>query len=162
MKLKNLTALLLTVLLVLSLVACGAKDGDKAADMSGNGSAMTDEPKNAEEAAALYQKLMEQENARLAENSSSLFTVLPSRSLPSKAGNFCMLPSSGGVVMSLPAGTLIAPSMDCCTISGYFSISAVSLFSILLISVADSFSHSYSLSVNCSLAASTVSSRKSP
>ena len=69
MKLKNLTALLLTVLLVLSLVACGAKDGDKAADMSGNGSAMTDEPKNAEEAAALYQKLMEQENARLAENS---------------------------------------------------------------------------------------------
>ena len=69
MKLKNLTALLLAVLLVLSLVACGAKDGDKAADMSGNGSAMTDEPKNAEEAAALYQKLMEQENARLAENS---------------------------------------------------------------------------------------------
>ena len=69
MKLKNLTALLLTALLVLSLVACGAKDGDKAADMSGNGSAMTDEPKNAEEAAALYQKLMEQENARLAENS---------------------------------------------------------------------------------------------
>ena len=70
MKLKNLTALLLTALLVLSLVACGAKDGDKAADMSGNnGSAMADEPKNAEEAAALYQKLMEQENARLAENS---------------------------------------------------------------------------------------------
>ena len=69
MKLKNLTALLLTALLVLSLVACGAKDGGKAADMSGNGSAMTDEPKNAEEAAALYQKLMEQENARLAENS---------------------------------------------------------------------------------------------
>ena len=96
------------------------------------------------------------------ENSSSLFTVLPSRSLPSKAGNFCILPSSGGVLVSLPAGILISPSMDFCMISGYFSSNSVSLFSILLISVADSFSHAYSLSVNCSLAASTVSSRKSP
>ena len=49
-----------------------------------------------------------------------------------------MLPSSGGVVMSLPAGTLIAPSMDFCMISGYLFSSLVSLFSILLISVADS------------------------
>ena len=98
----------------------------------------------------------------LLENSSSLFTVLPSRSFPSKAGNFCILPSSGGVLVSLPAGILISPSMDCCMISGYFSSNSVSLFSILLISVADSFSHSYSLSVNCSFAASTVSSRKSP
>ena len=98
----------------------------------------------------------------LAENSSSLFTVLPSRSFPSKAGNFCILPSSGGVLVSLPAGMLISPSMDFCMISGYFSSNSVSLFSILLISVADSFSHSYSSSLNSSLASSMVLSRKSP
>ena len=73
-----------------------------------------------------------------------------------------MLPSSGGLLVSLPAGILISPSMDFCMISGYFFSNSVSLFSILLISVVDSFSHSYSLSVNCSFAASTVSSRKSP
>ena len=98
----------------------------------------------------------------LPENSSSLFTVLPSRSFPSKAGNFCILPSSGGVLVSLPAGMLISPSMDFCMISGYFSSNSVSLFSILLISVADSFSHSYSSSLNSSLASSMVLSRKSP
>ena len=64
--------------------------------------------------------------------------------------------------MSLPAGTLISPSMDSCMISGYLFSSSVSLFSILLISVADSFSISYSSSVNWSLAPSMVSSRKSP
>ena len=69
MKMKKLTALLLTALMVLSLAACGVKDGDKAADMSGDNAAMTGDPKNAKEAAALYQKLMEQENARFAENS---------------------------------------------------------------------------------------------
>ena len=69
MKMKKLTALLLTALMVLSLAACGVKDGDKAADMSGDNTAMTGDPKNAKEAAALYQKLMEQENARFAENS---------------------------------------------------------------------------------------------
>ena len=69
MKLKKLTALLLAALLVLSLAACGAKDGGKTADMSGDNAAMTGEPKNTKEAAALYQKLMEQENARFAENS---------------------------------------------------------------------------------------------
>ena len=36
--------------------------------MSGNDSAMTDEPKNAEEALALHKELMEQENAILSEN----------------------------------------------------------------------------------------------
>ena len=40
MKLKKLTALLLAALLVLSLAACGAKDSDKAADMSGDNAAM--------------------------------------------------------------------------------------------------------------------------
>ena len=68
MKMKKLTALLLTALMVLSLAACGAKDNDKQADMSGDGSAMTGEPKNAEEALALHKELLERENAILSEN----------------------------------------------------------------------------------------------
>ena len=68
MKFQKLTALLLAVLLVLSLAACGTKDNEKKADMSSNDSAMTDEPKNAEEALALHKKLLEQENALLSEN----------------------------------------------------------------------------------------------
>ena len=68
MKLKKLIALLLTALLVLSLAACGAKDSDKAADMSGDNAAMTGEPKTAEEALALHKELLERENAILSEN----------------------------------------------------------------------------------------------
>ncbi len=68
MKFQKFTALLLAALLVLSLAACGTKDNDKKADMSSNDSAMTDEPKNAEEALALHKKLLEQENAILSEN----------------------------------------------------------------------------------------------
>ena len=68
MKFKKFTALLLAALLVLSLAACGTKDNEKKADMSSNDSAMTDEPKNAEEALALHKKLLEQENAILSEN----------------------------------------------------------------------------------------------
>ena len=68
MKFKKFTALLLAALLVLSLAACGTKDNDKMADMSGDGSAMTGEPKNAEEALALHKKLMEQENTILSQN----------------------------------------------------------------------------------------------
>ena len=68
MKFKKFTALLLAALLVLSLAACGTKDNDKKADMSSNDSAMTDEPKNAEEALALHKKLLEQENTILSEN----------------------------------------------------------------------------------------------
>ena len=68
MKMKKLTALLLTALMVLSLAACGAKDNDKQADMSGDGSAMTGEPKTAEEALALHKELLERENAILSEN----------------------------------------------------------------------------------------------
>ena len=68
MKFKKFTALLLAALLVLSLAACGTKDNDKKADMSNNDSAMTDEPKNAEEALALHKKLLEQENTILSEN----------------------------------------------------------------------------------------------
>ena len=68
MKLKKLTALLLAALLVLSLAACGTKDGDKAADMSGDNAAMTGEPKTAEEALTLHKELLERENALLSEN----------------------------------------------------------------------------------------------
>ena len=60
--------LLLAALLVLSLAACGTKDNEKKADMSSNDSAMTGEPKNAEEALALHKKLMEQENTILSQN----------------------------------------------------------------------------------------------
>ena len=69
MKFQKLTALLLAVLLlVLSLAACGTKDNEKKADMSSYDSAMTDEPKNAEEALALHKELLERENTLLSEN----------------------------------------------------------------------------------------------
>ena len=61
MNAKKILALLLGAMMLLSLAACGAKDNDKQADMSGDGSAMTGEPKNAEEALALHKKLLEQE-----------------------------------------------------------------------------------------------------
>ena len=64
----RILALLLTALMVLSLAACGTKDNEKKADMSSNDSAMTDEPKNAEEALALHKKLMEEENTILSQN----------------------------------------------------------------------------------------------
>ena len=47
---KRIFALAFAVLMVLALAACGTKNNDKMGDMSGNGSAMTGEPKNAEEA----------------------------------------------------------------------------------------------------------------
>ena len=68
MNMKKLIALVLAVLLALSLAACGAKDNDKKAEGSGDGSVMTGEPKNADEALTLHKKLLEQENALLAEN----------------------------------------------------------------------------------------------
>ena len=68
MNMKRIFALAFAVLMVLSLAACGAKDNDKQADMSGNGSAMTGEPKTAEEALALHKELLERENALLSEN----------------------------------------------------------------------------------------------
>ena len=68
MNAKKILALLLGAMMLLSLAACGAKDNDKQADMSGDGSAMTGEPKTAEEALALHKELLERENARLSEN----------------------------------------------------------------------------------------------
>ena len=67
MNMKKLIALVLAVLLALSLAACGANNSKKA-EGSGDGSVMTDEPKNADEALNLHKKLLEQENALLAEN----------------------------------------------------------------------------------------------
>ena len=61
MNTKKLMTLLLAVVLVLSLAACGAKGGDH---MGG----MDNEPKNAEEAAAMPKELTAQEAAILAEN----------------------------------------------------------------------------------------------
>ena len=61
MNTKKLMTLLLAVVLVLSLAACGAKGSDH---MDG----MDNEPKNAEEAAAMHKELTAQEAAILAEN----------------------------------------------------------------------------------------------
>ena len=68
MNMKRIFALAFAVLMVLALAACGAKDNDKQADMSGDGSAMTGEPKTAEEALALHKELLEREKALLSEN----------------------------------------------------------------------------------------------
>ena len=61
MNTKKLMTLLLAVVMVLSLAACGAKGGDH---MDG----MDNEPKNAEEATAMHKELTAQEAAILAEN----------------------------------------------------------------------------------------------
>ena len=58
---KKLMTLLLAVVMVLSLAACGAKGGEH---MDG----MDNEPKNAEEATAMHKELTAQEAAILAEN----------------------------------------------------------------------------------------------
>ena len=68
MNAKKILALMLCAMMLLSLAACGAKDYDKQADMSGDSSAMTGEPKTAEEALALHKELLERENALLSEN----------------------------------------------------------------------------------------------
>ena len=68
MNAKKILALMLCAMMLLSLAACGAKGNDKQADMSGDSSAMTGEPKTAEEALALHKELLERENAILSEN----------------------------------------------------------------------------------------------
>lgn len=72
MKAKKILTLLIAALLVLSLAACGTgKDSKK--DDSGKkaeiAALMAAEPTTADEAAELHQKLMEQENAILSQNS---------------------------------------------------------------------------------------------
>ena len=57
----RLLALLLLALMMLSLTACGTKNGDTTDGMSS-------EPKNAEEAVAMHKDLMAQENTILSEN----------------------------------------------------------------------------------------------
>ena len=61
MNTKKLMTLLLAVVLVLSLAACGEKGGDHM-------DSMDNEPKNAEEATAMHKELTAQEAAILAEN----------------------------------------------------------------------------------------------
>ena len=68
MNMKKIFALAFAMLMVLTLAACGTKNNDKMGDMSGDGSAMTGEPKTAEEATAMHKELMERENAILSEN----------------------------------------------------------------------------------------------
>ena len=68
MNAKKILALMLCAMMLLSLAACGAKGNDKQADMSGDSSAMTGEPKTAEEALTLHKELLERENALLSEN----------------------------------------------------------------------------------------------
>ena len=68
MNVKKILALMLCAMMLLSLAACGAKDNDKQADMSGDSSAMTGEAKTAKEALALHKELLERENALLSEN----------------------------------------------------------------------------------------------
>ena len=68
MNVKKILALMLCAMMLLSLAACGAKGNDKQADMSGDSSAMTGEPKNAGKALALHKELLERENAILSEN----------------------------------------------------------------------------------------------
>ena len=67
MNAKKLVTLLLVAVLALSLAACGTENNDKMGDMGGNGSAITGEPKNAEEALAMHKELMAQEKALLSE-----------------------------------------------------------------------------------------------
>ena len=63
MNVKKIITLLLAALLVLSLAACGKQGNDDTTKPDG-------EPKNAQEAAAMYKDLMDQENAILMENQS--------------------------------------------------------------------------------------------
>ena len=63
MNVKKIITLLLAALLVLSLAACGKQGSDDMTKPDG-------EPKNAQEAAAMYKALMDQENAILMENQS--------------------------------------------------------------------------------------------
>jgi len=76
----RLLALIMTVLLVLIMAACGEKDGNKMDNMNnkdnmgsmdnmgGDDSPMDNEPKNEDEAIAMHKELMAQENAILSEN----------------------------------------------------------------------------------------------
>ena len=63
MNVKKIITLLLAALLVLSLAACGKQGSDDTTKPDG-------EPKNVQEAAAMYKDLMDQENAILMENQS--------------------------------------------------------------------------------------------
>ena len=61
MNVKKIITLLLALVLAAGIIACGTKGG-------GTTDGMSNEPKNAEEAAAMHKELMAQENAILSEN----------------------------------------------------------------------------------------------
>ena len=61
MNVKKIITLLLALVLAAGMIACGTKG-------SGTTDGMSNEPKNAEEAAAMHKELMAQENANLSEN----------------------------------------------------------------------------------------------
>ena len=61
MNVKKIITLLLALVLAAGMIACGTKG-------SGTTDGMSNEPKNAEEAAAMHKELMAQENAILSEN----------------------------------------------------------------------------------------------
>ena len=61
MNVKKIITLLLALVLATGMIACGTKG-------SGTTDGMSNEPKNAEEAAAMHKELMAQENAILSEN----------------------------------------------------------------------------------------------
>ena len=61
MNVKKIITLLLALVLAVGMIACGTKG-------SGTTDGMSNEPKNAEEAAAMHKELMAQENAILSEN----------------------------------------------------------------------------------------------
>ena len=61
MNVKKIITLLLALVLAAGMIACGTKGG-------GTTDGMSNEPKNAEEAAAMHKELMAQENAILSEN----------------------------------------------------------------------------------------------
>ena len=65
MNTKKLFILLLTVLLALSLTACG---GNKTTNPNSDSSTAASDPQNAEEAAEMYKDLMDRETAILSKN----------------------------------------------------------------------------------------------
>lgn len=63
-----LTAFMMTVLLAFTMTACGTKSNDKSSQVDGKVVSANSDPKNEDEALAMYKEFMEQENAILAKN----------------------------------------------------------------------------------------------
>ena len=97
------------------------------------------------------------------ENSSSLFTSLPSRSLPVKLGNFvASLEALAPAVMPAVEASTLSPALGVLPQPGNSFSRLSSLSSISLICCAPALSVLSSSAVNSSLAPSMVLSKKSP